>query len=430
MLRARVSSLRRLLAFVGVLILLAVSLTGASYQSREPSDKVRVYTRAIEFDFFDWTWDAAVFKFRQSSLAGAGYLPEAARTELVLEYFDLIHEAQRLEAGVEGIFSDPSIEAPESEAADRLAELGRIRARQAALQPLVEAVLEEQVSVVLDDLGLDLGGAPVPPVSFHFDRLPMALIVSPREVIRQEVNVPIERGLPTDKQAALEAQVERGLDVSALVVPVGGFGSYPTMVQENSSIVWITEVIVHEWIHNYLTLRPLGLLYDASPEMRTMNETAASLLGKEIGRRVLERYYPAFAPPPPAPVPEPAGPVEPAPEDPDRFDFRAEMRETRVHADELLAAGNIEEAEAYMEERRVLFWENGYAIRRLNQAYFAFYGAYADQPGGAAGQDPVGEAVRDFWRRVNDPVSFLRLMAWMRDFEDLKRALEGLPASP
>ncbi len=106
------------------------------------------------------------------------------------------------------------------------------------------------------------------------------------------------------------------------------------------------------------------------------------------------------------------------------------MRETRVRADALLAAGEIEEAEAYMEERRVIFWENGYTIRRLNQAYFAFYGAYADQPGGAAGQDPVGEAVRELWTRVSDPARFLALMAWMRDFEDLKVALARLPASP
>ena len=47
-----------------------------------------------------------------------------------------------------------------------------------------------------------------------------------------------------------------------------------------------------------------------------------------------------------------------------------------------------------MEQRRQLFVENGYYIRKLNQAYFAFYGAYADVPGGAAGEDPVGPAVR------------------------------------
>ncbi len=70
------------------------------------------------------------------------------------------------------------------------------------------------------------------------------------------------------------------------------------------------------------------------------------------------------------------------------------MHTTRVHVDELLAAGKITEAETYMDQRRQVFWDNGYPIRKLNQAYFAFYGAYADVPGGAAGEDPVGPAVR------------------------------------
>ena len=47
-----------------------------------------------------------------------------------------------------------------------------------------------------------------------------------------------------------------------------------------------------------------------------------------------------------------------------------------------------------MEARRRIFWENGYKIRKLNQAYFAFYGAYADKPFSAAGADPVGNDVR------------------------------------
>jgi len=64
-------------------------------------------------------------------------------------------------------------------------------------------------------------------------------------------------------------------------------------------------------------------------------------------------------------------------------------------------------------------------LRRINQAYFAFYGAYADVPGGAAGDDPVGEAVRQLWEIVGDPVAFLRRVAWMSSTDDLFAALPG-----
>ena len=99
-----------------------------------------------------------------------------------------------------------------------------------------------------------------------------------------------------------------------------------------------------------------------------------------------------------------------------------------LRVDELLVQGEIEGAEQYMEERRLFFWENGYRIRRLNQAYFAFHGAYADEPGGAAGDDPVGEAVRVLWDRLASPAMFLRRMARMNSYQDLQAEL-GLPFS-
>jgi hypothetical protein len=90
----------------------------------------------------------------------------------------------------------------------------------------------------------------------------------------------------------------------------------------------------------------------------------------------------------------------------------AEMRETRVNADRLLAEGKIQEAEAYMESRRRIFVENGYYIRKLNQAYFAFHGAYASDPGGgAAGDNPVGNPVQDLWAASPSIRSFLDALA-------------------
>ncbi len=204
-----------------------------------------------------------------------------------------------------------------------------------------------------------------------------------------------------DEQIQLENEVTASLNYSTLVEEIGGLGTYPTMVQQTSDLNWMLEVIAHEWTHNYLGLRPLGLNYDLNSDLRTINETAASIAGKEISVEVIKTYYPELLPP----EPEPAKPDRPesstlhqeTPEEPDTkfFDFRAEMRITRVTTDDLLTQGKIAEAEQYMEDRRQMFWNHGYPIRKLNQAYFAFHGAYADTPGGAAGEDPVGEAVRE-----------------------------------
>lgn len=398
------------------LLLLVLLLGGATYVAQDETEQVRRFTRLSEFDFLTWTLDAAGRKLGQAGLRAADYLSEADRSALVLEYARLVSETAQAEQRLMDVTSDPT-PGSQSQVAPAAAEVERLRRQMRALEPIVETVLQEQVAVALNDLGLTFAGAPFPPVVFHFSRTPLALIVSPRSVIRQDADIQLQAALTLDQQTALERQVEAALDVSALVVPVGGLGTYPTMVNESASIAWLVEVVGHEWTHNYLTLRPLGLSYELSPELRTMNETAASLMGEVIGRGVLERYYPDLVPPPAAP------PAEPSPEEPQAFDFRAEMHATRVQVDAMLAQGQIAEAEAYMEAQRIVFREHGYHIRRLNQAYFAFYGAYADEPAGPAGEDPVGVAVRALWQRSPSPAAFLRTIAWMNDFGDLQAAL-------
>jgi hypothetical protein len=392
------------------------------------ADRARVHARSIEFDFVSWTVNAVGIKFSQASVDAQAFVDEAARSALVRDYFGLRRELEQAQARIAQLYADPEVADPLAATVQPRAEADRLRAEMLAIQPLVEAILQEQLSVILAELGLALGGVPIPPVSFHLTPLPFALIVSPRDVIRLEANIDVSGDLPLDGQVALEDRVTADLDVSALLVPLGGIGTYPTMVAETSSLNWVAATVAHEWLHNYLTLRPLGLNYNASPQLRTMNETTAEMIGIELGALLVQRYYPDLAPPP-SPFDNflrrdtaPDGARAPA------FDYRAEMHATRVTADRLLSEGRIEAAEAYMEARRVYMWEHGYQIRKLNQAYFAFYGAYAAGGGGAAGADPVGEAVRLLRRRSATIADFVNTIAWFTGYEQLRDYL-GLPAS-
>lgn len=107
------------------------------------------------------------------------------------------------------------------------------------------------------------------------------------------------------------------------------------------------------------------------------------------------------------------------------FDFRQEMAETRVRVDQLLAEGKVIEAEAYMNDRQRVFQENGYGnrVRKLNQAYFAFYGAYADTPGETGG-DPVGPAVITLREQSVSLREFMDNVAFVTSFAALERLLE------
>ena len=402
-----------------ILIIAAILLGRSVVEPGDKIERVRADTRQIEFDYVAWTLDALMLKMNQYILSTASYLSPGQQRQSVLEYLDLVARIQRAESLLNAIYADPQIEDPNAESQEVRAELFNLYKTRSKLGPLAESVIQSQLAVTIDDLGLAAGGQPLPPVLYHSTPPPMALIVSPRDTIRQDADISLQPDMTADQQEALENRVDRRLNVSSLVVGIGGVGLYPTMVMQTSSLNWLTEVVAHEWIHNFLTLRPLGLNYFTTPELRIMNETAASIAGKEIGKALMMRHYPELLPPPPPENP-PAPTEEPEPDQEPVFDFREEMHATRVTVDQLLEEGKVEEAEEYMEARRIFFWEHGYRLRKINQAYFAFYGAYADQPGGAAGEDPVGAAVRALRAQSADLAEFLEQIAWMSSYQELE----------
>ncbi|MBT3389250.1 MAG: hypothetical protein HN413_02465 [Chloroflexi bacterium] len=394
----------------------------------DQTEKVRAFTRHTEFDYITWTLDAVQIKLAQTGLGAANYLSSADQHQVVIDYFELIDRIQQLERDLDAYYISPEIIHPKIAAQFTRGELDQLYQQRQQLAPLAEAIVQAQLSTVTAELGLGFGGQPIPPVLYHVTPLPLALIVSPRDVIRQDEDISLDPNLTVDQRVSLEAQVDAALNVSTVVVNIGGVGMYPTMVQQTTNINWMFEVVAHEWAHNYLTLRPLGLSYMKDNQLRTINETTASLAGKEIGARLIERFYPERVPPPPEPQSESAPTDTGAPESeaPPAFDYRAEMHETRLTADAMLAEGNIEAAEAYMEARRQIFLENGYSIRKLNQAWFAFHGAYADLPGGAAGaaENPVGDTVRQLRAQSNSLNDFLFRISWIWSFEQLEMLVD------
>jgi hypothetical protein len=102
------------------------------------------------------------------------------------------------------------------------------------------------------------------------------------------------------------------------------------------------------------------------------------------------------------------------------------MHETRTEVDRLLAAGDVVSAENYMELRRQFFVENGYTLRKLNQAYFAFYGAYADEPG-ATGGNPVGPLILELRDESASLRTFMDTISRLTSFSELEAAVTNSP---
>jgi len=407
----------------GLVLLTVLILLGASLPL--PIGDDFVYDRVIRsrrFNFVQWEavalWNKALYSLAPPHTS----LVDTEQRQLVLDFFDLLREATLLQREIDTAFADPTISDPESSTAGLRVQLDQTRKRIDHIQPLAEGVLQEQIATVLVAHGIAAAARVFPPVQLHFTPLPAMLVVSPRDRIKAVRFSALEPGLSIQDWIEIEDAIAEELNVSTLVTAIGGLAAYPAMMLETTSITWVAETGAHEWTHHYLTLHPLGLLYDTSPELRVMNETVANIVGREIGAEVIRRFYPEFAPPPPPPDEE--EPVEPDVLEPERFDFRAEMHATRIQVDQLLAQGRIEEAEAYMESRRRFFWDNGYRIRKLNQAYFAFHGAYADEPG-QRGEDPVGPAVVELREQSASLRDFLHQVRGLTSFQDLQQLIEG-----
>ena len=404
----------------GLCVILFIMILGGSSQilSSNPQNAARRFTRQDEFDFVTWTMDAIGIKLGQAALGSPFYFTPDSSHQIVVEYMRLIENILKDEDQLNQIYADPSVSNPLEASASLRDSLNQLYARQSFVGPMAESVLQGQISATLTEMGLTNGGQPFPPVLFHLTPLPYDLIISPRNKIEESAAVSLVPVLTVDKQSNLEDKVANTLDVSSLVVPIGGIGTYPTMIERTTAMDWLSSTIAHEWTHNWLTWHPLGINYDTTPELRTMNETTANIVGNEVGKAMLQHYYPEL-------VAEFNTDLISLPLQPSKaeFNFNAEMHATRVHVDDLLAQGKITEAESYMDQRRLVFWNNGYQIRKLNQAYFAFYGAYADVPGGAAGEDPVGPAVRALRARSKSLSDFLKTIAAMSSFNQLQAAV-------
>lgn len=315
-----------------------------------------------------------------ASKGTASWTGRTAGREEIREYFSIADRLAALANPVEGGGSTGLAKLDLSGTAASL------RSAASSLEPSVERAIEQEVSSALSAAGLAwwLAGLEtvMPPVVFRFEALPNLLVVSPRSRIERIATVLLEHGL---SDAAVEEIEERarGEDFAGYVTRIGGLGTYPSMVPENPDLGWVLRTVSHEWTHQFLALRPVGWRYafggERDQRMVTVNETIAEIVGREIGERVYESRF--------REIRAPAGRSTRG-----NQGLRALLRSVRLKVDGLLAQGKVEEAETFMNASRDDLAERGFALRKLNQAYFAFHGSYADQPAfaGKAGEDLAG----------------------------------------
>ena len=289
-----------------------------------------------------------------------------------------------------------------------------------AIRDAAEELLESAISTELTALGLNKNGDFIwPPVDLRIDDTPHVLVTSPRDVIQRDSVRILKPDLTEDVKERMETQIFDTADLSAVVLPTGGLASFPNLVPSDYSLQALLEVSAHEWLHAYLIFHPLGRSYWSGGDMTSLNETLANLVGKEIGRTVynqitgenVETLEPPYMP----------EHVQEDPDTPSKFDVQEFLHETRHRTDELLERGEIEEAEAYMESRRLELVENGHNIRKLNQAYFAFHGLYADGPSSTS---PLARQIWELRQQSTHAGDLVKTLQTISNYEEFLALLD------
>ena len=290
-----------------------------------------------------------------------------------------------------------------------------------AIRDSVEELLESALSTELVTLGLNRSGEFVwPPVDFRIDDTPHVLVTSPRHVIERESVRILQPDLIEGDKLKIENEIVSNANLSAIVLPTGGLASYPNLVPSDYDLQRLLEVSAHEWLHAYLIFHPLGRAYWSGGDMTSLNETLANLAGKEIGRTVYNQLTGEdieTLEPPYIPKHEDEDPAEA-----EEFDFREFMHTTRHRADELLEEGKIEQAETYMEDRRKLLVVHGHNIRKLNQAFFAFHGLYADGP---ASTSPLARQMWDLRQQSANAGELVKTLQTITNYDEFLALLDA-----
>ncbi len=405
----------KLTVIIGLLLL--GLLGGSCSPTRDFDNHLGSIVKSYNFSIVKWESRAILQEANQWIFSKNKKADDEVYT--VIDFFSSVERIKALSSKIEAVNAGNE----QSNLASLEAELNMLQEQRMALADIVETIIERQIKETLAQQGIF---NPVdryiklkvsfPPVNFKLEEPPYLLVVSPRDRIESMREVLLEQNLTLEEMEGIEAEVDR-LGVSSLVVRLGGCATYPSFVTDEASLRFTIDTATEEWLHQYLAFKPLGFLYlldlagmSRNYEIATMNETLAGMVSKEIGSIVCEKYYPGYE-----------NGANHKGEAGSEFDFNREMREIRKTVDKYLAEGEIEQAEEYMEQKRQYLASKGHYIRKLNQAYFAFHGAYADSP---ISISPIGLELKKLREQSASLKDFLNTVAVMTSHQKLKDSVK------
>ena len=396
---------------VAASLLSVIIFSGSCAPARGFDSHLRSIVKPYVFSIAEWEFRAIPREVNEWIFGRSKKVD--GEVSIVADYFESTERVKGLKSEIAAVRTGDK----KGNLASLEAELSEMERQRAALNLTVEKIIARQIKEVLAEEGIfnPIVGLKVsfPPLIFNLEKPPRLLVISPRDRIESVREITLQPGVNLAEMEAIEGEVDN-LGVSSLVLELGGLATYPSLVTTEANLRFTLNTVTEEWLHQYLVFKPLGFRYlldlaglARNYEVATINETLVGMVSKELGGIIHEKYYN-----------EQEG--QPSPADNPDSEFNREMREIRRAVDRYLAQGEIEKAEQFMEQKRQFLASKGYYIRKLNQAYFAFYGTYADRPTSIS---PIGVDLKELRQRTASLKDFLDIVSGMTSSQELKKAL-------
>ena len=371
-----------------IFLILAYLLSTAINETTKESEIIKSVTEGYEFNIFNWEkenffdkWISYINPFdnhnkitsseqllQYFSLVERISTNENLYSKLFIENLDLQHKIKKGE--IDTKLAKIQTNKINSEIEQLLEKINKDKIIKNENKLYAEQFLEENISSAIQSNEVNIfDNIFYVPVDFTLGKTPKLLVVSPRDKIYRKEDKLLSSNISLEVINNMELTLLEKNNLSAIVVSTGGVSTYPSMVSEGD-LLYVLQTAAHEWLHNYLALFPLGRSYFSSTDMQSINETICDIFGDEVGliayKKIMgDKIY---------------NEINQTKNIDNDFNFNLFMKDTRIKVEKLLSEGKILESESFMNDQRRFLSSKGYDIRKINQAYFAFYGTYGGNP--------------------------------------------------
>ncbi len=260
-----------------VVLLLALLFSTGCGTNHDFNHQVNTVVKPYRFSMVGWEFKTYFERTKQ--LFTKREKTTQTESEVINEYISLGNSIRDLKAQINA-----------TNQAELQSQINNLQKQQDNLTSIVEKIIKSQTRQVLSELGIYQPWykhvklkVTFPPPDFKLEALPHQLVISPRNKIETMKDIFLVKGLSLEEMMSIEADIDK-LNVSSLVVDLGGVSTYPNLVASDSDFQYILETCAHEWAHIYLAFTPLGFRHvlnitglSHNPDIDTISETVADI---------------------------------------------------------------------------------------------------------------------------------------------------------